>query len=239
MKQAREPKVVAEAQAEIRKGYLWMLWPGIVIMLGWIPILAMAEYGGDVGVLVALALYMVGVLGGTAGIVWKAQQIKWATDLVESWQRTQAEVNLRDALREEGMAVPNDDVPSAVMMGRIREHLEMDARALKAAEEAHCRLTELRAEEAAAREAVATLPEGDGKERLAQATATLASEAREIEGSLAALYATLLTRDAQPTHSGLKDTMLELEAEAEVSKTSSDEQERLRLKALERAKTRK
>jgi hypothetical protein len=76
---------------------------------------------------------------------------------------------------------------------------------------------QLRKEERSARTALTGLAAGDGQAQLSRAADRLNAEANEIQSSLAALYATLISRDATPALGGLKDTMLELEAEAEVA----------------------
>ena len=160
--------------------------------------------------------------------MWLGERRRWAHALVASWQQTQVTGKLHEAMREEGLPLAGDEMPAAVMMGRIREHLEVDAQALRAAEEAYARLSALKMEEQAAQEAISGLPPGEGRDRLGAAAEQLSAEANNIEGTLAALYATLLTRDASPTFGGLKDTMLELEAEVEVAQTLAGGEERSR-----------
>ena len=80
----------------------------------------------------------------------------------------------------------------------------------------------LRTEERTAREVLEGLPDGAGRQKLEEALARVTLEASEVEGSLAALYATLLSLQSQPSFNGLTDTLDELEAEAEVSRESAE-----------------
>ena len=106
--------------------------------------------------------------------------------------------------------------------------------ALRASEEAYAHLNQLRTEEVASLQALQSLPDVPGRTQLENAHQALITEAEEIEGSLAALYATLLTREAQPTFNGLKNTMLELEAEAEVAETTAAHKRRVGQQSAQR-----
>ena len=203
---------MVEARAAL-KAKVYRLLPIIgVMLLGWLPVIPMeqASSGADV----FMGIYMLLTLVGTGVIVWDEHKTKWAKTLVDAWDLNQAQRTLEDAVGAQGAG---SDVPAAVIMGRIREHLEVDRRALDAAEAAYGRMRRLADEEAAARSALEGLPAGDGQEKLSRAADRLRAEVEEIQGTLAALYATLISRDDSPTASGLKDTMLELEAEAEVA----------------------
>lgn len=208
----KEPKAVVEARAALRARLMRMVPIIGVMMLGWLPVIPLeqAGSGGDV----FMGIYMLLALLGTGAIVWDEHRTNWARTLVDTWDRNQAQRTLEDVA---GTQTGRADVPAAVIMGRIREHLEVDRRALGAAEAAYGRMRRLADEEAAARTALEGLPAGGGHDQLTRAADRLRAEVEEIQGTLAALYATLISRAASPTASGLKDTLLELEAEAEVA----------------------
>lgn len=215
----REPSIVTEARAATRQSNIWSAVSVAVMMFGWLPMLIIDQLasGDSTAATVAMVAYLAATVVSIAAIMWKSNQTAWARRIMSSWNRTQADSELRQAQRQEGIAP--DEVPASVLMARIREHLEFDARALRAAEEAHERLQTLHREERSAAEAIRELPDGDGRNQLTRARQALLDEASEIEGTLAALYATLLTRESQPTYSGLKNTLLELEAEVEVDQS--------------------
>jgi hypothetical protein len=237
MPEQREPSVVSEARNELGRLKRWTAVPVTLMILSWLPLLFIEDILGKTGMIVVIVLYVVFCMVASVAIAWKTEQASWARELVESWSRAQADSKIRGAMREHGLTPSTVDTPSAVLMGRIREHLELDARALRAAEDAYTRLNGLRLEAAASLQALTALPEGDGRDRLEGAHDTLCAEAQEIEGSLAALYATLLTRESRPTFAGLKNTMLELEAEAEVDATATERQKLAALRAKAASKT--
>jgi hypothetical protein len=219
----KEPKAVSEARAALKRFYWRISGPIAWATLGWVFMFPAETLAGDLGIWVALGAYLATTVAAMVFLGVEATKNKWAEDLLKAWARAKADASVRDALLEAGLAPPAQDaVPSAVLIGRIREHLEVDARALHAAEAAYERLKRLRTEGEAAADALDGLPNGPGKNKLAAAVQRLHAEVHEIEGSLAALYATLISRDATPSFGGLKDTMLELEAEAEVAKSLLD-----------------
>ena len=222
MSGVREPRVVVNARAEVQRAQWWMRLAILWMAVGWVPLVPLDLYAVQATVTTpVLVLYLLGALVGTGVLAWKGQQTQWARELIASWQRAQADGTVRQAMHEEGLSA--DAISAAVVMERIREHLQVETRALQAAEDAYARLRVLVREEESAREALTGLSPGEGHDQLRAAAERLSEEARNIEGSLAALYATLLTRDSGPTFSGLKETMFELEAEVEVAQTLARE----------------
>ena len=131
----KEPAAVAEARrAASALNRLVALFCGCA-GLGWIPIMFFEP--GTALALMAVTVYMAVLLGGTGGLIWQQQRTKWAQDLLRSWERSQADLALQSAMGEPQRDAADVQVPT--LMARIREHLAVDARALRAAEEAFAR----------------------------------------------------------------------------------------------------
>jgi hypothetical protein len=129
----KEPKAVIEAKTALRKQN-WRMVPLITAMsLGWIPMLPLESAG--VNPVAFMSVYMLLTVMASGYMAWDAHKTKWAKTLVTGWESHLAQLALKESFAE--MEPGDSDVPSAVFMGRIREHLELGTRALAAAETAY------------------------------------------------------------------------------------------------------